>query len=302
MVMCILMRLVDLGDFRMDNDRSYYVYELIDPRTKNTFYVGKGKGDRVRAHVKNALKNYDGVDYTGKDSNGKVEDDVSTKMAVIREIHDQGLEVEALIIRDGLNEQTAYEVEAAFIDKTPGLTNLIRGQGTERGIKIVNFGQKVTHDSFRKSPKNIIDTKLENKPYHKNDNQNKISEINDKCIIIKIHQETIDKENGDVYEAVRKCWRNSISRAKQADYVLAVVEGSVRGVYKPTKWYYPYPIKNCPVCKYNVNGKCEGNRIAFIGVDAEKDVQDKYLHKFVPDFYVRQGPGSFLYVNIEKVS
>jgi len=134
---------------------------------------------------------------------------------------------------------------------------------------------------------NITNTKLENK----------ISEINDKCIIIKIKQKNIDKNNGSVYETVRQCWNNKKSRAEQADYALAVVNGLVRGVYRPTKWYYPYPKENCPQCKKK--NKCKVNsRIAFIGDDAEKDVQDKYINKFVPDFYVRPGPGPFLYVNI----
>ena len=29
----------------------YYVYRLIDPRNGDTFYVGKGKGNRVFAHA-----------------------------------------------------------------------------------------------------------------------------------------------------------------------------------------------------------------------------------------------------------
>jgi hypothetical protein len=33
----------------------WYVYRLIDPRNGETFYVGKGKGDRLFQHAKGAL-------------------------------------------------------------------------------------------------------------------------------------------------------------------------------------------------------------------------------------------------------
>ena len=34
---------------------NWYVYRLIDPRNGETFYVGKGRGNRIFAHVKDAL-------------------------------------------------------------------------------------------------------------------------------------------------------------------------------------------------------------------------------------------------------
>lgn len=33
-------------------DNSYYVYELVDPRTQEPFYIGKGKADRMHYHLK----------------------------------------------------------------------------------------------------------------------------------------------------------------------------------------------------------------------------------------------------------
>ena len=116
----------------------YYVYRLIDPRTGQTFYVGKGKYNRVFAHVKDALKKYEGVCY--EDPN---EDDVSAKIQQIRDIHKAGLEVIMVIHRWGLDEATAFEVEAALIDCYPGLTNEQSGHDSDRGVANVDTVQRV---------------------------------------------------------------------------------------------------------------------------------------------------------------
>lgn len=92
-----------------------YVYRLIDPRKGETFYVGKGKGNRVFAHVRGA----EGLDG----------DDTDNKMKRIREIQRSGFEVAHVIHRHGMDEKTAFEVESALIDAYPGLTNIMGGVG-----------------------------------------------------------------------------------------------------------------------------------------------------------------------------
>ena len=59
---------------------------LIDPRNGQTFYVGKGKGNRLYAHINDTLKNFDGKSYIDKD-----EDEIAAKIKQIREIRTSGL-------------------------------------------------------------------------------------------------------------------------------------------------------------------------------------------------------------------
>ncbi|GAB4153073.1 MAG: hypothetical protein Tsb009_29320 [Planctomycetaceae bacterium] len=92
----------------------FYVYRLIDPRNGETFYVGKGKDNRVFAHI-----------HDEKKLDGDPEDN---KLKRIHEIRNAGFEVAHVIHRHGMNEATAIQVEAALIDAYPGLTNIMGGQ------------------------------------------------------------------------------------------------------------------------------------------------------------------------------
>jgi hypothetical protein len=92
---------------------SHYVYRLIDPRNGETFYVGKGKGNRVFDHVNGSTK----------------EDALSEKMARIHSIRLAGFEVAHVIHRHGMDRGTALHVEAALIDAYPGITNIMDGHG-----------------------------------------------------------------------------------------------------------------------------------------------------------------------------
>ena len=108
----------------------YYVYRLIDPRSGETFYVGKGKGNRVFQHMKGALHISDA-------------DEASEKIQTIREIVSAGLEVIHVIHRHGMEEQTAIEVEAAVLDSYPYTTNIMGGSGSNdfgpmNALEIIN--------------------------------------------------------------------------------------------------------------------------------------------------------------------
>jgi hypothetical protein len=92
-----------------------YVYRLIDPRNGETFYVGKGRGNRVFAHI--------------HDEQGIDGDDLDNKMTRIRQIRLAGFEVAHVIHRHGMDDATAFAVESALMDAYPGLTNETGGVG-----------------------------------------------------------------------------------------------------------------------------------------------------------------------------
>lgn len=92
-----------------------YVYRLVDPRNGETFYVGKGKGNRVFAHARGELS--------------KEADELDDKIHRIRQIRVAGFDVDHVIHRHGMDDATAFEVESALIDAYPGLTNVVRGIG-----------------------------------------------------------------------------------------------------------------------------------------------------------------------------
>lgn len=88
----------------------YYVYMYSDPLTGEVFYVGKGIGNRLFAHL--------------------VCTDDSRKCKLINQIHDRGQEPKIEILTHGLDdEHTALKVEAAIIDLIgkDKLTNRVRG-------------------------------------------------------------------------------------------------------------------------------------------------------------------------------
>jgi hypothetical protein len=93
-----------------------YVYRLIDPRNGETFYVGKGRGNRVFSHIcaKGGLEG----------------DELGNKLKRIHAIRLAGFEVAHVIHRHGMDDKTALEVESALIDAYPGLTNIVVGVGT----------------------------------------------------------------------------------------------------------------------------------------------------------------------------
>jgi len=98
----------------------YYVYLLVDPTDETIFYVGKGTGQRLLAHGREADLTFD-------------EPSRSPKVRRIRALREAGHEPRIDIVRHGLVEDEAWLVEAAVIDCLDGLTNSIDGRVSGQG-------------------------------------------------------------------------------------------------------------------------------------------------------------------------
>ena len=178
----------------------WYVYRLIDPRNGDTFYVGKGQGDRIFQHAKGAW------------SANPDEDAEDLKAQRIHEITVKaGLEVAHVVHRHNINnEQVAFQIEAALIDAYPSLTNKVSGHGAG------DYGCRHVEE---------IVTEYAAQPF----------KAREPLILISIGQSYVE-ERRDIYEAVRYAWRIDVNKAEQFHLVLARRRGLVVGAFRPTKW------------------------------------------------------------------
>ncbi len=227
----------------------WYVYRLIDPRNGETFYVGKGRGDRVFEHAKGALA-------ASRDENA--EDTIDLKLQRIKEITGAGLEVAHVIHRHGIeDENVAFQIEAALIDAYPGLANRVSGHGTD------DYGVRHVEEILREyaAP-----------PF----------EPGEPLILICIAR-AYKEETKSVYDAVRGVWRINAKRAKNFKLVLAHYRGLIVGAFRPKDWL-PATKANFPWLDDDIQG-----RIGFVGEPADQEVVSLYVGKRVPDVYRPKG-------------
>lgn len=195
----------------------YYVYALVDPRTRQIFYIGKGKDNRVFAHARDAEV-------------GPAEE-ASLKLKRIREIKNAGQEVGVYIIRHGIeSERQAFNIEAAVIDAmTLGgllspdefadpLTNIAGGHGSKQ-TGLMDIPALISTYAAEPAP-----------------------DITQPSILIRVSQQwtpTIGQQDDgrQLYKVTRQWWKVGKTREK-ARYAFAVSNGVVRAVYaiEPNSW------------------------------------------------------------------
>lgn len=178
-----------------------YVYRLIDPRNGETFYVGRGKGNRVFDHAR-------GIALAQGD------EELSVKLERILEIRNAGLEVIHVIHRHDIPKEALSHVEAALIDAFPGLTNESGGEGSAQ------YGPMHVDEIVRK----YVAPEMEASPP-------------ERLILININK-IIDRSSPEsVYAQLKGNWKVNPARAEKAQYVIAVYRGLAVGIYTAEKWH-----------------------------------------------------------------
>jgi uncharacterized protein len=211
----------------------YYVYFLIDPETKDVFYVGKGKGNRIFAHLNEAID----------------ESNENLKLDRIRAIRVRGQDVQYIIHRHGLTEKEALEVEAALIDYIGlhDLTNVVAGHHSR------DYGPMTIAEIMA-----IYDAPL--------------IEIQEPAILVIINQlYHREMTTDELYQATRGDWVLG-SRREGAKYVFAVSNRIVRQVYEVERWYPAEEKTTEPGSskRWRFDGRVVGNMQHYVGGSVER--------------------------------
>lgn len=232
---------------------NYYVYLYIDPRDDKIFYVGEGTGNRALSHL------YDQTE--------------SKKAEKIREIIETGDKPRIEILRYGLSQRMALNVEAAVIDVIgiDNLTNEKRGTDTEHG----RMGLELLEA--------IID------PIE--------ADIKEHVILIRVNQlYRYGMSDQELCDATRGIW-DMADRKYNADYAFSVFMGIVMDVYKIKSWHRagttPYPTR-----PNMIRNNIAPERLGFwefIREPVSDEIRNKYRMKSVKKYLSSRN--SFLYVN-----
>jgi len=245
-----------------------YVYMLLDPKNNKPFYVGKGKANnRVFDHMKCALTDLDSA---------------TLKYDEIREINERGDKVKHVIVRHGLTDKEAFQIEASLIDTLNYcglcLTNLQGGHNS------IDKGLMTSEEIIR-----VYNAK----PLEKIDNN---------CVIININK-TYKRGNGSdaIYQATKETWLISKHRVNQIKYVLSEYRGLIVEVFEVEEngWYQKERPKNKTFIIDGQKQKIEIEVLGFgfNGKPAPDNVRNLYINKSVKEKKIK-GQANVLRYNL----
>jgi len=235
-------------DEKTRQDLKYYVYMLLDPRDNQPFYIGKGADNIVYKHLDCVITQDDTLDL---------------QYERIKAIREAGENVKHVIVRHGLTEDEAFQIEGSVIDTLTYCGMLksntaIRQNAIEKGL--------MTSDEIVRRY-----------------NVQPLEKIGLDCLLININK-TYRRGNGTdaIYLATKETWLISELKLPRIKYVLSEYKGLIVEVFKVESWYPKKRLKNKTIDKeHNIKVKIEVTGYGFNGVVAQDKVRDLYINKSV---------------------
>ena len=232
-----------------DTTRKYYVYALCEKKDGKLipFYIGKGTGARVWNHKDEADKEYQEIQEEYKNDKDKLDKALVTLDAKKQMIDRLGDNISHIIIKSGLTEYEAFMCESSLINllnlknlfypNETELTNKVNGHSNEfeKEAKIDTAAETVEEYVRKYCKKPIIKDELDEEQEDLRGKKIFLQNINrtyNSCIN-KNKFPTIDEQKKAILEAVRGFWDDG--KPEKMDYVFAMYEGKIKGVYKVIK-------------------------------------------------------------------
>jgi hypothetical protein len=242
------------------NALKYYVYIYSHPITEEIFYVGKGKGNRVFAHLEDTK--------------------LSDKVLLLSELKELGLKPRIEILIHGLeSEETALKVEASIID----LLELNKLTNIQSGHHSAKFG-RMSIDQI-------------NSIYDKEEIE--ITEPSILIRINKAFRYSMPPhELYDFTRGIWKVSLKTAEKAKYAFAIYEGIIQEVYEIKAwfqanatfNSRTYLETSSKPMELQNYE--------RYEFIGAIAPKSIRDKYRHKSVAHYYKRGNANPIMYRNL----
>jgi hypothetical protein len=229
-----------------------YVYLYVDPQTKKPFYVGKGSGNRAFSHIK---------------ANAK-----SSVSKILRELRKGNLKPRIEILRHGLTEKEAFQVEASAIEllDLDQLANEVHGHGKVHGPRAV---WSEVENQFTAAEASILEP----------------------AILLNISRSYLTAvKPSQLYDVTRSAWTVNLKKAGKAKYAFAMYAGVVREVYKIQHWLKA----GTTLTSLENRRKPAKGRWEFVGSLAPQEVRRRHIGKRVKGLVLSQNP--VRYVNITR--
>jgi hypothetical protein len=203
-------------DEKTQQELKSYVYMLLDPEDNKPFYVGKGNNNRVFEHMNRALTDPDNSTF----KYDKIREIVEIKKQLVKH----------LIVRHGLTDREAFQIEASVID------TLIHC-----GLGLTN--QQGGHNSIEKG---LMTSEAIIQKY----NAIPLDNIAEGCVLININtsynnlkknarKQGINIDPNAIYQATKETWFIGKDKVNQLKFVLSEYKGLIVEVFEvdDNGWY-----------------------------------------------------------------